>query len=175
MNMEKISNSFKKLGTTTKILSILGIIFGSFLTIIGFVFKVLLKGVFDNTSNDVGMGGGILVIFIVFFLVLAALWYFGLAILIPSIIFLIVGIKLHEYSKYDIQTLKEKKNIVVLMTVPYVVCASLLIVFTIMWVMANGITGLLILIVPIVLLIIGMYVMFTNLRYINEYDNKNMI
>jgi hypothetical protein len=174
MVMEKISNSFKKLGKTTKIISILGIVFGSFLAIIGFVFKVLLKGLSINNSNDVGMGG-VLIIFLVFFLVLAALWYFGLGILIPSIIFLIVGIKLKKYSKYDIQTLKEKKNTVILMTVPYVVCASLLIVFTILWVMANGITGLLILIVPIVLLIIGMYVMFTNLRYINEYDNKNMI
>lgn len=172
--MEKISNSFKKLGTTTKIISILGIVFGSFLAIIGFVFKVLLKGLSVDNSNDVGMGG-VLIIFIVFFLVLAALWYFGLGILIPSIIFLIVGIKLKKYSKYDIQTLKEKKNTVILMTVPYVVCASLLIVFTILWVMANGITGLLILIVPIVLLIIGMHVMFTNLRYINEYDNKKMI
>lgn len=173
--MEKISNNFKKLGTTTKVLSILGIIFGSFLTIVGFIFKVVLKGLATgNNPDDSGMAGLLIIIF-VFLFVLAALWYIGIIILVPSIIFLIVGNKLKEYSEYDIKTLKEKKGYVILMTVPYVLCASELIVFTISWVIANGVAGILIFIVPIVLLIMGMHMMFTNLRYINEYDNKKMI
>lgn len=170
-----INDNFRKLGKTTKVFSLIGIVIGSLLSIIGLCFITVLKGFNSAGDSDIGGAGAVLAILLVFIVVLAALWYIGLIILIPSIIFFIVGICLKKYSHYNINELKQKKNKIILMTIPYVVFASMLLSFIILWIVANGVEMLFLFIIPEVLLILGMNSMFKNLKYIIEYKIEESV
>ena len=172
--MENVRTNFKKLGKATKILSIIGVIIGGVMSVIGFMFNTLLKDVFNN-AEDLGPLGVVLIIFLVIFMALALLWYFGLVLLIVSVVFLIVSIKLKEYSEYNNMTLKEKRKSIVLLTIPYVVCAALLIIITILCLIAELVSATLIFIIPIILMVNGMNTMFTSLRCINEYKEESKL
>ena len=170
--MMNVNEIFRKLGNQTKVFSIIGIVIGSMLSVVGLFFVIILKS-FNSTGNsDVGALGNVLTLFLVFFIVLAALWYIGLIILIPSVVFLIVGINLKKYSNYNIDELSQKKFKIILMTIPYVLFASILLIFIILWIIANGFKMIFLFITPEVLLILGMNTMFKSLKRVIEYKSE---
>ena len=172
--MEKIRRNFKNIGSITKAFSIIGIVAGVLMGVIGLLFHIIINNL-EPIEEDPGMAIGLLILMYAFLLFLAALRYVGLIVLALSIIFLLVGIRCKKYSEYGIKELKSETKIIILMCIPYFLCATILLILDVLWIIDNGPIGIVFILVPTIIFAVGGISLLINRKNILKSSEEEKI
>ena len=157
----KLINNLRLIGKIGKIISIIFLIYGLLNVIIGTIFELIFKDIYDAPGEK----SGLVAIFIVLFFVLIvffALKLMGIYVVIISGITLFLSIICLKYSKKSIEEIKEDKLIIYLVSIGYLLISLVFLILMIIFIDNIFLFGILFLIFVLVYGFVGFNILTNN-------------
>ena len=129
--MECMANDFRLIGKIGKVLSIIGLVYGLINVILGVLYELFFKGIFDNPNGENRSGLiAVLLILLLVLLVFFMLKIMGIFVVVISGITLFLSILCLNYSKKNIEELKKDKIILYLISAGYLILSLVFLILT---------------------------------------------